>query len=99
MRENGRKHMGHHVFYVKQACCWYNDDGEYYTNLNAKEHPENDYYIGYNPNYFVLLCPKCHGKTNGSFENRKRWADFFRDMIDTKYDGKCFLTKDEFADF
>jgi hypothetical protein len=91
--ENGRSHSGHHVFYVKNACCWQSEDGLYYTNLNAKDHPENDYYIGENPNYFVILCASCHAKVNGKFENRKKWADYFRKLIDEKYGGVCYTPK------
>ena len=98
-KENARSHIGHHVFYVKEACCWHNESGIYYTNLNAKDHKEKDYYIGENPNYFVILCPTCHGKTNGKFENRKKWADYFKDIIDNKYDGKCYLTKEEYKKY
>lgn len=94
--ENGRSHIGHHVFYVKEACCWFDESGQYYTNLNAKDHPAKDYYIGENPNYFVILCDHCHGKTQGNFANRKEWADYFKKMIDQQYGGKCYFTKDEF---
>jgi hypothetical protein len=95
-KENDKSHVGHHVFYVKEACCWYDKSGVYYTNLNAKDHKENDYCIGENPNYFVILCNSCHGKTNGKFENRKKWADCFKNMINIKYGGKCYLTKEEY---
>jgi len=88
---------GHHVFYETKACCWYNDDdGVYYTNLNAKDHKEKDYLIGDNPNYFVLLCQSCHGKSNGTFENRKKWADMLKKIVDEQYNGKCYYTKEEF---
>ena len=93
--ETNRSHAGHHVFYVKNACCWVNEDGIYYTNLNATDHIKNDYYIGENPNYFVILCPECHGKTNGNFENRKRWANYYKNVIDTEYGGKSYYTKEE----
>ncbi len=92
--ENGRSHIGHHVFYVKKACCWYNEDGVYYTNLNAIDHREHDYCIGKNPNYFVILCPKCHGATGGNFNNRRMWADHFKKLIDTKYGGECYTEKE-----
>jgi hypothetical protein len=92
--ENGRSHIGHHVFYVKEACCWHSDEGIYYTNLNARNHPANDYCIGENPNYFVILCRSCHGKTNGGFENRKRYADLFKQMIDDNYGGNCYLPRE-----
>lgn len=93
--ETNRSHAGHHVFYVKDACCWVNEDGIYYTNLNAPDHIKHDYCIGENPNYFVILCPECHGKTNGNFENRKIWADYYKNLIDTKYGGKSYYTKEE----
>jgi hypothetical protein len=86
-------HIGHHVFYVKETCCWFDDEGMYYTNLRAPDHKDEDYYIGENPNYFVILCSKCHGKTNGNFKNRKRWAEHFKEIIDTQYGGKCYLPK------
>jgi hypothetical protein len=95
--ENGRSHSGHHVFYVKEACCWQSDDGIYYTNLNASDHIQPDYCIGENPNYFVILCPSCHCKTNGKFENRKKWADYFKKMIDDYYGGKSYFTKEEMS--
>jgi hypothetical protein len=97
--ETTRSHVGHHVFYVKNACCWKSEDGIYYTNLNVKTHSQNDYCIGENPNYFVILCQSCHGKTNGTFENRKMWADYFKNMIDEKYNGKCYLTKEEYQEY
>jgi hypothetical protein len=95
--ENGRSHAGHHVFYVKEACCWHSDNGIYYTNLNARNRQENDYCIGENPNYFVILCKTCHGKTNGGFKNRKKYADLFKQMIDDNYGGKSYFTKEEYA--
>lgn len=93
--ETTHSHIGHHVFYVKEACCWQSEDGIYWTNLNAPDHPEKDYCIGENPNYFVILCSSCHGRTNGKFANRKKWADHFKNMIDADYGGKCYFTKEE----
>jgi hypothetical protein len=93
--EINRSHAGHHVFYVKNACCWFDKEGIYYTNLNAPNHIGNDYCIGDNPNYFVILCPKCHGETNGNFGNRKRWADYYKNLIDKEYGGKSYYTKEE----
>lgn len=92
-----KQHPVHHVFYEKRACCDYNEDGIYYSNLNAKDHQRKDYCIGENPNYFVILCKKCHGKTNGSFENRVKWANHFKEFVDTKYNGKSYLSKEEYA--
>lgn len=92
---NGKhKFIHHHVFYEKQVCCW-NNDGIYTTNLNIKTMPKDSYIIGEDPNYFAITCIKCHGTTNGGFENRKKWANFFKNKIDTKYNGKSYYTKEE----
>ena len=88
----------HHVFYEKKACCMVDEDGEFFSNLNIPNHAK-DYHIGKNPNYFVTLCVRCHSKTNGSYESRKRWADHFKELIDTKYGGKCYLTEEEFESY
>lgn len=93
--ELGYKPHDHHVFYEKKTCCWIDDSGEYWTNLNAKDHPEKDYYIGENPNYFALLCNECHGGTNGGFENRKLWDTKLKNIIDTKFNGKSYYTEEE----
>lgn len=92
---NNSSLIGHHVFYDTKACCLTSKDGKYYSNLNARKHPVKDYYIGENPNYFVILCRSCHGKTNGSFKNRMRYADEFKKMIDEYYGGKCYFTNEE----
>ena len=84
----------HHVFYEKKTCCWIDDNGEYWTDLNIKSHAK-DYYIGDNPNYFALLCNSCHSGSNGCYENRKKHADLLRDIIDTKYGGKSYYTEEE----
>jgi len=87
--------VGHHVFYERNTCCIVSDDGTYWTNLNSKDHQKKDYCIGTNPNYFVTLCRNCHVGTNGSFENRKKWADYFKNVIDTQYGGQCYLPKED----
>lgn len=94
-KEDAVSHIGHHVFYNKLACCEYNEDGMYYTNLNARNHIQKDYCIGENPNYFVILCKSCHAKTNGNYDNRKKWADYFKNFIDVEHGGICYLPKEE----
>lgn len=93
--ENGMRHGDHHIFYEKKTCCWIDDNGEYWTNLNARDHKEKDYYIGENPNYFALLCNECHMSTGGNFENRKQSADKLRNIIDTRFNGKSYYTEEE----
>jgi hypothetical protein len=95
-KETGTKFCVHHVFYVKEACCMRTDGGVYRSNLNVSEHKENDYIIGNNPNYFVLLCQSCHTKTNHKFENRKKYADKYRKLIDEEHGGKSYYTEEEF---
>jgi hypothetical protein len=86
----------HHVFYEKKACCMVNEDGIFFSDLNVYGHTK-DYCIGTNPNYFVTLCRSCHNKTNGTFKNRKKWADHFKEIVDTRFGGKCYFTKEEMA--
>jgi hypothetical protein len=43
---------------------------------------------------FIPLCQSCHGKTQ---KNRLYWERHFTELITSKYDGKCYLTKEEFA--
>lgn len=43
---------------------------------------------------FVPLCRSCHGKTQF---NRDYWQEYFTEMITSKYDGKCYFTKEEMA--
>lgn len=93
-KENGRRLHDHHAFYEKKTCCWIDNNGEYWTNLNVRGHKQ-DYYIGDNPNYFALLCNECHGKTGGGYENRKFWADVLKNIIDTKFEGKSYYTEEE----
>jgi hypothetical protein len=98
-KETTMKHCVHHVFYIKSACCMRTDDGIYHTNLNVKDHIGNDYLVGSNPNYFIILCMSCHGKTNHKFENRKKYANKYRKLIDEEYGGKSYYTKEEFENF
>lgn len=42
---------------------------------------------------FVVLCRSCHMKTNF---NREYWEQHFTDIINEKYGGKCYYTKEEY---
>jgi hypothetical protein len=47
---------------------------------------------------FVPLCRGCHAKTSAAKkEVRARYEMEFTSMIQNYYDGKCYLTKEEFA--
>lgn len=46
------------------------------------------------PRYFAPLCLECHRKTN---DNREYWEDYFENLIDTKFGGKCYFTKEEMS--
>ena len=46
------------------------------------------------PRYFVPLCNSCHSKTN---HNREYWKEYFEEIIETYYDGRCYLTKEEYS--
>jgi hypothetical protein len=46
--------------------------------------------------FFVPLCGSCHSKTN-SKTKRTYWQTHFTELINTKYGGKCYYTKEEWA--
>lgn len=41
---------------------------------------------------FIPLCTPCHTKTNF---NREYWEQYFTEMIDGYYQGKCYFSKEE----
>jgi hypothetical protein len=41
---------------------------------------------------FVPLCRSCHSKTN---YRREYWQQHFTEMITSKYDGKCYFSREE----
>jgi hypothetical protein len=43
---------------------------------------------------FVALCRSCHSKTN---HLRDGWEEYFTNMINDKYNGKCYYTKEEYG--
>jgi len=47
------------------------------------------------PNKFVVLTHQEHAKTN---YNRLEWIRVFEDMIEEKYEGKCYFTKEEYTE-
>lgn len=46
------------------------------------------------PRSLVPLCQSCHAETNF---NREYWSEYFQHIIDTYYDGKCWLSREEYA--
>lgn len=40
---------------------------------------------------FVILCRSCHNKTNHG--NREYWEERYTNLINTEYDGQCYLPK------
>ncbi len=94
---NGNIFNCHHVYYDKKACCVVSEDGKYYSNLGIKGNPYDFEIIG-DPNKFVVLCDSCHGKSTGR-KNRRFWARFFEKIVNEKYNGKSFFTKEEIIAF
>lgn len=45
--------------------------------------------------YFVPLCKHCHGKTL-SKKLEKYYKEHFEDLINNKYNGKCYYTQEEY---
>jgi hypothetical protein len=92
--ENKGKHIHHHVYYDKKACCFIDNEGIYFSNLGIKSNP-HPFKIKGDPNKFVLLCRSCHSRTGGKLPNREKWASFFEEMINNYYQGKSYFTKEE----
>lgn len=67
--------------------------GAYHSNLGIKENPYDFEIIG-DPNKFIVLCDKCHGKTS-SKKNRSYWARLCEQIINTKYNGRSYFTTEE----
>lgn len=81
--------------------CWYGyqcvDCGTLWLPGMKKFHVHHVWYnkkacCNDTPRSLVLLCDSCHPKTN---TNRDYWSNYFQEMIDSYYSGKCWLTKDE----
>lgn len=87
--QQNTKLLVHHVYYNKKSCCTETEDGKYIHTLPEGEIVE---VIG-DPNKFVTLCRSCHSKTN---YNRLFWAKYFEEMINGWYEGKSYLTQDEY---
>lgn len=47
------------------------------------------------PRVLVALCHACHSKTTSG--DRSYWSKYFQGIIDFKYGGRCWMTKEEYA--
>jgi hypothetical protein len=94
----GRALTRHHVYWQERACCeWSEDDHGYYAMINigtAKKPNMYRHYVGEDPNKFVLLTAKEHGEVA---KDKLTWIKKFEKIIDEDYWGKCFYTKEEYA--
>jgi hypothetical protein len=43
---------------------------------------------------FVALCQSCHAKTN---QNRNYWKEYYTNIINDKYNGICYISKEEYG--
>jgi hypothetical protein len=86
----------HHVYYDKKSCCNISEDGVYYSNLGIKNNQPTFKIIG-DPNKFVSLCQSCHAKTNNK-KHRERWARHFEEVVNSRFGGKSYYTKEEMVD-
>lgn len=82
----------HHVYYQKEACCYHTEEGEFVFDLGK----DGKIIVQGNPTKFVTLCRSANGKVN---KNRLYWAKYFENLINTKYGGKSYYTKEEFHHF
>lgn len=47
------------------------------------------------PRSLVPLCIKCHNET--TFGDKKYFSNYIQELLDLYYDGKCWLTREEYA--
>lgn len=101
----GKSLSVHHVYYRKMSCCEGKEEFENCVKkvgnkLYIKEH--NDVIIEHNingdENKFAVLCSSCHTRTCNS-NNRYKWILHYESKINNEYDGKSFLTKDEYKEY
>jgi hypothetical protein len=87
----------HHGYYDKMACCSISIDGKYFSNLGIKDREKTFEIIG-DPNKFVPLHKNCHTKTNGK-SKREFYARKYEKIINEKFGGKSYFTKEEYCEF
>ena len=93
---NGKALSRHHVYYNTKACCeWDEDIQGYYVmiDIGTKNKPDTyKYYIDGDPNKFVLLTKSEHSQVS---KEKLKWIRIFEELIKTKYNGKCYYTKED----
>lgn len=96
---NGRSLSRHHVYWQEKACCeWDEDQHGYYAmiNIGSVKRPNLfRYYVGEDPNKFVLLTSQEHGLVS---KDKLKWIKIFEDLIE-KQGGKCYYTKEEWREY
>jgi hypothetical protein len=95
--ENNTVRHCHHVYYDKKACCFVSIDGKYFSNLGIKGNEKTFEIIG-DPNKFVPLHHGCHATTGGNTK-REFYARKYETVINEKYNGKSYFTKEEYSKF
>jgi hypothetical protein len=92
----GKQLTCHHVYWQEKACCeWSEDEQGYYAMINigtAKRPNMYRHYVGEDPNKFVLVTAKEHGMLA---KDKLTWIKRIEKLIEQKYEGKCFYTKEE----
>ena len=103
---SGRALSRHHVYWQEKACCVWDEDAQGYfamIDIGTKSKPEMyKHYINGSPNKFVLLTHEEHGMIRGNKKlgtTKLTWIKTLEDLIETKLDGKCYYTEDEYAGF
>ena len=91
----------HHVYYRKMSCCEnelkYDHgvlkiDNKLYIKESNGDTTEHE--INGKPEKFAVLCSSCHAKT--TVKDRLFWIQYYENKINKKYNGKSFLTKEEY---
>jgi hypothetical protein len=97
---NSRALSRHHIYWQEKACCKWDEDSQgYYAMINigtAKRPDMYKYYVGNDPNKFVLLTSQEHGMVS---KDKLKWIKIFENLINNKLKGKCYFTKEEMKAF
>jgi len=102
--ECGKSLVVHHGYFRKMSCC--ETELDYDSGIlrignilyiEERDGTTQEHEIIGKPEKFIVLCTSCHGKTNGGY--RSKWIKHYEDLINTKYSGKSFLTKEEYLNY
>lgn len=91
--------------FFNYTCGWCGKPEREYLTKTGKPRKLNVHHVNYDkqvccngkPRLFIPLCASCHSKT-GIKEHRKEWEAKFEKLLTEQYGGKCYYTREEYAE-